>query len=312
MPLSFMSLRHLQVSRCLALGAIVGGLLGVPASAQAPNLLKDTPLLSSEAPPEVVSALRTRVTEFFQLCQDKSFRKTLAYVADDTQDEWFAGGKMDIQKFGITDIHFAPGFTKATVLLDVARTMVVQVDKYVVSLPMSTTWKVEDGQWMWYHDASLDQKTPMTGLMAVPTNLPKNDAPMIHQDADGTVKLPDNFADPNVIAAAGQAILSKGGLDKSTAKLSLTGPSEDRVVFHNSQPGFIDLELAGIPQIPGLTITMDKKQLGPNENSVVRFSYNPPAKSADGSPVQAPFAFDAKVVMQPFERVLPVRVTFEQ
>ena len=84
--------------------------------------------------------------------------------------------------------------------------------------------------------------------------------------------------------------------------------SEEQVVFLNQYPG-ASLELAGVPPIPGLSITLDKAEVKSKENGVVRFRYAPPAGFDASAP--APMPFTVALVVEPYGQSLRIRVYFQ-
>ena len=66
-------------------------------------------------PAEAEQALRARVTEFLQYHVDGNFRKAYDMVAEDTKDDYFNSGKVQLKGFKIDDVKFTDDFTKATV-----------------------------------------------------------------------------------------------------------------------------------------------------------------------------------------------------
>jgi hypothetical protein len=273
-----------------------------------PQFDKDTPLPSSAAPAGVDAALRARVTEFLQFSVDKNFRKAFDYVAEESKDTYFAVGKADVVKFNIVSTKYSADFSHATVRVDVTQNQVINVEKYAMPAQWSTTWKTEEGKWVYYLDVSKQQLTPMTGLLGNP-----RPTELIHQDADGTVKLPEKIGDPAVMQAQMQTILALGKIDKSDVSLSLSKASEDRIVFHNGTTGFLSLALYSVPKIPGLSATIEKQEVGPNQDSIVLFKYVPPTEkaAAGAEELPAPGTFVATLAMEPLTRNMPITVNFK-
>src|SRR5208337_4156624 len=102
-----------------------------------------------------------RVIEFFQYHVDGSYRKAMDMVADETKDEYFASGKMRLKSFKLEDIKYSDKFEKATVTTTVTRDWEIRLQNNTVTLPMITTWKLEHGKWVWYHNKQGEWLTPM-------------------------------------------------------------------------------------------------------------------------------------------------------
>ena len=251
------------------------------------------------APPEVDQALRARANEFLQYHVEggPSFRKAMTMVAEDTQDEYFASPKQPILKYVITGVEYNQDYTQATIMVDVSRTMMIFGAPHEVTNATRTSWKIEGGKWMWYMDESTRRPTPMS------------DGPtQAVAGAAVSPSLPD-FSKPETVEKLAQGILRPSSVDKSNVILLWGQASEEQVVFLNQYPG-ASLELAGVPSIPGLSITLDKAQLNAKEDGVVRFRYAPPAGFDPSTP--APMPFSVALVVVPYEQSLRIRVSFTQ
>ena len=101
---------------------------------------------------EADRAVRARVTEFLQYHVEANFRKAYDMVAEDTKDDYFASGKVQIKGFKIEDVKFTDNFTKATVTGTISKTFNVAGTDVPVTVPSTTTWKIENNKWVWYND----------------------------------------------------------------------------------------------------------------------------------------------------------------
>jgi hypothetical protein len=271
---------------------------------------------AAEAPEAVTEALRARVNQFFQYHVEHgpALRRAMDLVAEDTKDEYFASNKMKVEKFNITDVKFAPGFQQAMVVLDVTRewNFYAQTKPEVVTLPMVTYWKIEEGEWRWYKDKSMESITPM-GLSNLQT---MGKLELLRQNPDGTVNLPPDFNKEETLLAQAQLILTQSKVDKNTVTLSLQKESEETVTFQNGY-GEVNLELYGVPDIPGLSGTLEKPTLHRNENGVVHFRYSPPPPDphadAEAPPaVRIPPSFVARLVVIPHNQIFDILVKLDK
>jgi hypothetical protein len=287
--------------RRLAPTILLSGLLPVVTWAQP---------LAGNAPAGVDQALRERVAQFFQYHVDggSALRKAMDLVAEDTKDIYFARDKMAVKKFSITDVKYRKDFSEASVVLDVTRQATFGGISQEVTLPMVTNWKVEEGKWYWYLDQSLESITPM-GLSNVAT-MKNNTAELIRQNPDGSVNLPKNLEDPKTVLEHAQTILNLSGLDKNRVYLPPTKVSEEVITYRNGSGGFLNLELYGVPDLPGLQIKLDKTMLANNESATILFRYQPPETPADELP-KVPRAFSVRLEVQPFNQLLPINVSFQ-
>lgn len=254
--------------------------------------------------PAVEDALRERVNEFFQYHVDGggALMKAFAMVAEDTKEEYFAAAKMQLTAFKSNEFEFTDP-THALVTTTVTRMWGFHGQESEVTVPMVTTWKVEDGEWRWYHDVRNDAVTPMG-----PSNREANEELLITKNEDGSVNLPKDFS-PETVAAAAQAIFQKSTVDRETVTLSSTEVSEEEILFHNGNFGYVGFGIEGLPEIPGLTATVDKTMLGGQENAVVRVRYEP-APPEEGVEPKKLQPFQLRLVVTPFNQVFPVIVRF--
>ncbi|HEY7333982.1 MAG TPA: hypothetical protein VH639_03795 [Bryobacteraceae bacterium] len=260
--------------------------------------LAQTP--APEAPREVDQALRARVTEFFQDLVDAKFVDALDLVAADTKNDYFASAKTPVKEFRIRDVKYASGFEKAAVTLDVKRLWKFSISagqdtEAVADVPMTTTWKLEKGKWVWSNETQSDAwVTPMGA----------SDVPLLKKNPDGTISGMPSKLTQDVVDAAARKILQQTGLDKSEVTLATDKPSSERVVFHNGAQGSIRLELHA-PQFPGLNVKVDKTDVNFGEDAALQISYDPPA---GGGP--APESTSVYFVVIPFDQPYQIKVNF--
>lgn len=248
--------------------------------------------LAQTPPPEVDETLRARVTEFFQYHVDGNFRKAYDLVADDTKDQYFAAQKTRFKSFKIDYIRYSSDFTKADVQLTTERTWRMRPDlpETVMAMPMATTWKIENGKWVWSQSEAPQVQLPM-GPSAVP---PK-------ANASGAPKLPN--VSQGAIAAAARNILQQSSIDKAQVVLATDKPSSDQVVFHNGFPGSVRVVLDAGAKLPGLKAELNKTELNAGENAVLKVSYQPPDK--DPRP-----PLTLRLTVAPFNQVFTIAVSF--
>lgn len=247
--------------------------------------------LTPGAPPEVDKALRARVSQFLQYHVDGDFRRAYDLVAESTKEEYFNSAKMRLIKFDILEIKYNDDFTKADVNATVEMNWNIQIQQNVSIVPMITTWKIEDGKWVWYHEIkSGTALTPMGPSTVIPGLNDKN----------SKVKIPEHIDDAALNSAA-RDIVKQVSIDKQHVNLA---SGKDTVVVHNGTPGYVKLTWATLPDIPGFSAEFDKLTLGPNEDAKVLFLYT--------RKDQAPHpAFQIRVVTEPFNQVFAVTVNLD-
>jgi hypothetical protein len=272
---------------------------GVAASAG----FAQTPALKTyDAPPEIVSKLRARVDEFFKFHTNGSinYRKAFTMVAEDTQDYYFAVQKANYISVRILTIQFTnPEFTRATVDLEgMQKIQRVEFAGGIIPLPMTTLWKVEDGEWKWYRDANDPHLTPMG---------PSDLATIRAGDKVSKEQL-EQLGDPKVLEQMGKNILAQTSIDKGDVNMPLDKPSSVDIKFHNAQPGEVKLEWKERFHIEGFTISVDKVDVPAHEDAILRLNYDPPAdrlKTGQESTQRI------MLVVQPFNQSFPIIVRFQ-
>jgi len=242
-------------------------------------------------PPEVDQALRARVSEFFQDYVDAHFRQGEALVAEDSKDYYYNSPKTQFKSFKIDGVSWAADFSKARVIVVVERTWEVQPAlKSLSVVPLATSWKIENGKWVWFNDPAPDAwVTPMG-----PSDVKKLQKDK--QEADSVV--PKDLSQAAIQAQAKQILMGAGTLDKTFVNLLPDKDSSDQVVFTNQSSGPVKLSVEG-SGVNGVTAVLDKTDLGAGEKATLKVSYTPMGK-------QPPVAVGIRV--EPFQKLFVVRI----
>jgi hypothetical protein len=254
--------------------------------------------LAQAAPPEVDQALRARVTEFLQYHVDGNFRKAYEMVAEDTKDNYFTAGKVQLLGFKIDAVKFTDNFTRASVTATMSKTMSVAGQDFTMATPSTTTWKIENGKWVWYSDVPDVRTTPMTPASAT---LPATGAaPKSADNSNGG--LPKDFNE-QTLADAARSILQQIIVDKREITLAADQPSEQKVMIHNGMSGAVQLELSA-PEVPGFTAKLEQSMLKAAGDAAIVFRYEPGTPAARRNPI------DVQLGVQPLNQIFTIRVNF--
>ena len=277
-------------------------MLGLALIFAAAGFAQTPPQKTYDAPPEIVSKLRTRVNDFFQLHTEGSinYRKAFSMVAEDTQDYYFAVQKAKYESFRILTIKFTnPEFTKATVDLEgMQRIQRVEFPGTTVPIPMTTLWKVEEGEWKWYRDPSEDQLTPMG----------HSDLSTIHPGDKISKEQLEQLRDPKMIEQMGKKLLGQSTIDKGEVSMPLDKPSSVDIKFHNAQPGQVKLEWEQRFQIEGFKVTADNADVPPRGDATLKLSYDPPADRLTTGQLSTQLIM---LFVQPLNETFPIVVRFK-
>jgi len=265
------------------------------------SLLPLTVFGQADPPPEVDQALRARITQFFTYMVEGNFRKANDLVAEDTKDEYFNGSHSRLNSFKIESLTYSENFTKAELKLMAKRNMNIGGLDVEIPVPSLTTWKIEDGKWVWYHNADPGR----IGIIAPDlVSAPQSNNPAVAGQA-----APDDAAMRAALQMAlkqPNAVLSNdSGVDKSEVILSADQVSEAKVVFHNGVSGGVQLQIttpANVP--PGFSAKLEKGQAIGGEDVGIRLRYDP------GDKKQTPGSFEVRVMTVPFNQVFAINVKF--
>jgi hypothetical protein len=191
--------------------------------------LAQTPQEPAKPPADVDQALRARVEEFFQDHVTAQFRKAEALVAEDSKDYYYNHNKPHYLKFlGITNVHYSDNFTKAAVSVNVLSPVAIPgFGGGPPTVPIPSTWKIEDGKWCWYVEMEPFLRTPF-GIMRL--------------NSDGTIAAQAQTAAPTPAAATAPPAAAppspagaSGGSDLA-AMAALAGAKEAGIVPGNPPP----------------------------------------------------------------------------
>ncbi len=261
------------------------------------------PITEAAAPPEVSQALRDRVNQFFGFHVGTINRRAIDLVAEDTKDYYFSSGKVLFLSIKITGMEFSRDFQKASVHMETTQTLQVEQFSTVATTPVISNWKLEDGKWVLFLDVQTMNRhaTPMGESSQPPGKLVAQ--PLVN--ADGTLNIPADFAEPARVAAQGAVILNQAGLDKEAVTLNMQEAGEEQVTFHNGFNGSVSLQLTGDPHVLGLKIALDKPNLNGAEDAHLRISWDP----ASGTPSALGAEYTVRLNLIPFNQEYAVKIT---
>lgn len=251
---------------------------------------------TSAPPPEVDQALRARVNEFFEYHVEGKFSKAYEMVAEDTKEYYFATQKIQFKSFKIDSVKFSDDFTQAVVDLTGQRLWKPRYDfpETVVTIAMHTTWKIENGKWVWYDHTRPTWLTPMG----------PSDTDRMRKAQGASGGMPDLSAEA-MKARTDAALTSHSSLDKSEVVLSPDKPSTDQVVFHNGEPGGVKVYVEGGAPPVGLSADLDKNDISSGQDAIIKIHFDPKEGRTP------PASIVIHVFMEPFHRDFPITVKFE-
>jgi hypothetical protein len=208
-------------------------------------------ILQAAAPsPEVESALKSRVQDFYQLMVDHKFREGEQMVAEDSKDFYYDSKKPDIESFTIGKIEYSPDFRSAKVTIHAKVTLLFPgAGLQSFEIPSVTNWKIDGDEWCWFVDKDAQLQTPFGKAN-----------PSASESKGGSSTL------PRIITSLASAVT----VDRSEIQLDPAHPKAEVVVLKNALPGPVNIE-KGIP-VPGIDVSIAKPTLAANESTKVTIS----------------------------------------
>jgi hypothetical protein len=261
---------------------------------------QDNSNLFDKAPPPIDEALRARVAQFYGAYTSGKFRDAYSLVAEDSQDAFFAAAKEVFKSCEALRIKYSDDFTKADVLEACKGEWNYHGIKTPTSFPLTSHWKIVDGQWYWYYVKPTSVPSPFS-----PTGFASMDP---SSAADGAAKtIP---ALPNPMEAA-RNILSQVKVDKTAITLHGYETSKDELQVTNEMSGQIDLSIDPIA-FPGLKITPGKTELQSNEKTTIVFEYRLDDATIECGECakRVRSTVTTKLHIAPSNQVFPITITF--
>ncbi len=239
--------------------------------------------LLQKAPPELDGALRARISKFYQAHVDGKFREAYELVAEDSKDIFFAAEKPRYRSFHILKIDYSDNFTQAKAVVACETETSMFGHRFIIQMPVTSLWKLLEGQWYWYTLPPSDEVMTPAGVMK-----PGPGPPAAHVKDLGT-RAPRIPALQTMVRA-----------DKTQVNLNLRGESSDTVKITNTLPGPVTLSLE-YQAVPGMEIQLDREHLGANETATVTFR-----SRLEGEIPPADITVYVRVM--PTAQVIPIRV----
>jgi len=245
------------------------------------------------APKEVEEALRARVDQFYQNSVNGKFKQVLTLVAEDSVDHFLQEGASKFDACENVKVTFSADFTTAEVVEKCKGDIKFHGLEQHPTFPVSSRWKIVDGQWFWYW-----VKPDMVDTPFGPSKYPDENP------ASGAPQMPDarKLADE---------MYQSVKLDRNSVNLSTSGASEDAIYITNGLHGGISLSLPTSNQ-PGLKIIADKLDLAAGDKTRIVFKYdvNDPAIACMDclKKLHGPVMTELRII--PTGQILPVSINF--
>lgn len=272
--------------------------IGCLAAQEASNIFE-------KAPPDVDQALRGRVTKFYEAFVSGKFRQADAFVAEDSKDVFFAMEKKRYKDCELGNIVYSDQFTKAVAVTSCDTQYYMLGRQVPVKLPITSQWRIENGEWFWYV-IPISQRTTMQTPIGV--------VPVPPQPEDGQTAPPSPLpARPDQASIIAQ--VSRGvRVDRESIEINPTKASEEKIHITNALPGVVEVTVES-GNIPGLTVKPAKADIGAGEEATFVIAFDPedPAIQCTeclAHPQQARRAGMVTLVVEPVHQKFPVQINF--
>lgn len=199
-------------------------------------------------PAEVETALRARMTDFFQYHVTGEYRKAEALVAEDTKDYFYDHTKPKYFNFEIGKIEYSEDFTKAkAVVLCETRINSPGFGNTTYKVPVPSSWKLENGKWYWWVEPEKIGLTPFGKMTPGPETKSGVTAPSL----PGASNIPTST----------DFLFEQVKLDKNA--LTLAPGGSEVITIHNTAPGVMAVSVLQRPA--GIDAKLSKANLNSGE-----------------------------------------------
>ncbi len=256
--------------------------------------------LFNQAPPTIDHALRERINAFYQLHQENKFRQAEKLVHEDSKDIFFNGDKNSFRSFKIVGVSYEENYTRAKVVIDIDTDMFFPgFGQMQVNRPLTSMWKLDQEQWWWYAlpcDPNVGKDSPFNNMFK------GCGAPATEQATGPSVV---SLGDPNVMKDFPRALAdlrNKVTIDKNAVVLPCHEPAEAEVVVSNQWENSVHLSI-DVPDLPGLSLQIDKPILEPGQKARVKIVSKPETRGAKP-------AVRARLTAEEVSKVMLIDITY--
>lgn len=252
--------------------------------------LAQTSDLFEKAPPDVDQSLRSRVKVFYQHHIDGTYRQAEKLVADESQDYFYQVQKQRYDSCEMIRIAYSENFSRAIVTMACKGKWNISGNDLNVSMPLSSSWKRENGgEWFWHHVQAQKMPTPF--------------GEMDHTAVGRVKKEPAGLQIPTDMKAAGEMLLKQVKIDKSAVKLSSYEKSEDTILITNNSGGTVTAKFEYEAVVPGFKGQIEKQEIGPGQTTSLKLTMLPKDRVAKPTIM-------GRIVIEPLLQQFEVTVTF--
>ncbi|MBL8229014.1 MAG: hypothetical protein JNL98_11070 [Bryobacterales bacterium] len=208
--------------------------------------------LFSKAPPEIDTALRERISKFYQAHVEGKFRLADQYVSEDSKDTFFESDKRRCRKFEIVRLAYEKDFSLARAVVNCETEMLMPPKGVMrVTMPLASAWRVESGNWFWFVE------------------------PRAKESAFGTMKAGEGEGAVQLPKGPTPADLRKMiEMDETEFRISPDEGLTRLVKVTNNMSGVVELRLEKL-NAPDIKVSLDRKELKPKESATLTIEFTP-------------------------------------
>jgi hypothetical protein len=244
------------------------------------------PPASPQPPPGVDSALRARVSAFYDLLVKHQYRKAEELIAPESRDIYYEREKPRYLKFEVTSIKYSEDFTRADVVVTAKQPVTGGLILTPMDIALPGIWRLLDGAWYWYIPKMnvLDLVRSMAGgasaepdgkAAAAPPAMPG--APGFPPSLPGAANLPAGMGRPEAIPMMGVGEATAPHFSVNRESVVLAPSTTEKVTITNDSSAPMTLFILG--KLPGIETTFDRPLIQPGEKAVLSLQAAAGAKS---------------------------------
>ena len=240
----------------------------------------------AKAPPKKTdTALRERVSRFYQAIIDGKFQQAEQLVAAESKNFFVGSNKPNYASFEVKRIEYTDDFHQATVTLLITRLVPIEgFAGHPVPGMIPSHWKIEHGKWCWYVTPTDVSSSPFG-------QVPKGGMMTQGGPVPGQRSLP---VMPNMAAGLVTA-------DKTAVTLKSGASSAEQVTISNKLRFPVTLSVMDA-SYPGVTVSLDQTTVKPEDKGVVRLQATGGA-SASSEPVTV------RILVRQINQIIPIKVS---
>lgn len=252
-----------------------------------------------QPPPEVDAALRDRVTRFYEVQREGKWFAATQYVADDSKDAFIESAMRRVVEFQFQKTTYSCNFTRADVVVQAKVEWMSTSGKMMSDVPLSSHWRIENGQWFWYTG-------PLTVVQTIvgPVRIPADQAAATMEAKKTTAAQLPQLGPPGAAEAAAMAILGKLAADKDEVRLAGDRPGSAEVTISNGLDSRLTLRLETNSMVPGLEVRLDRTEVEAHGTAKLLVHFEPKGKSSMAEST-------VRVILEPLGRTFPVRILLD-